>query len=122
MNFAKQECLGLRVMAWRTLSKQVAQMERPLKNLYKKTRDLHVMSSHPCRDMNISVAMTPTTSSISRWTMAKTPMGMSVSLGLCSRLDMRTWKRRRTLLPEIPMLISEKKVFLMLVVVYSLLL
>jgi hypothetical protein len=39
-------------------------------------------------------------------------MDKSVSLGLCPQMNMKVWKRRRQLLAEIPMPISEKKAFL----------
>lgn len=65
--------------------------------------------------------MNAMSSSISRWIRDKRPMGRSVSLGLCPRMNFRMWKRRRKLLPEIPMPISEKKVFFMLEWVCSLL-
>ena len=114
MNFAKQELLGLRMMAWRILNMLVVQREKPLKTLYRYTRNLHMMSSQPLQEIKMSVAMTAATSSISRWIRDKRPMGRSVSLGLCPRKNLMIWKRRRKLLPEIPMPISEKKVFLML--------
>ena len=114
MNFAKQELLGLRMMAWRTLNMLVVQRERPLKTLYRYTRNLHMMSSQPLREIKMSVAMNAATRSISRWIRDKRPMGRSVSLGLCPRMNLRMWKRRRKLLPEIPMPISEKKMCLKL--------
>jgi hypothetical protein len=55
-----------------------------------------------------------------RWVRARSPVGRSVGLGLCSRKNTETWKRRRMALAEIPMPISEKKAFLKLAILYSL--
>ena len=101
------------MMAWKTLNRQVAQTERLLKNLCKKMTSLHVMSSHPPEDVKKSSVIYAASSSITRCIRATKPMGKSVSLGLCPRMNMKVWKRRRQLLAEIPMPISEKKAFLM---------
>lgn len=77
------------------------------------------MSSHPCQEIKMSVAVTAMISSISRWIRAKRPMGRSVGLGLCPQKNLRMWKRRRMLLAEIPMPISERRVFLKLELVWS---
>lgn len=83
LNFAKQEVVGLRVTAWRMLSRLVVHRERPLKNLYKNMMNLHMVSSHLHPDRKMS-AMSPRTVSISsRWMRAKSLTGRSVSLGLC---------------------------------------
>ena len=121
LNFAKQELLGLSMIAWRTLNMLVVQREKPLKTLYRYTRNLHMMSSQPLREIKMSVAMNAATRSISRWIRDKRPMGRSVSLGLCPRMNFRMWTRRRKLLPEIPMPISEKNVFPMIEWVCSML-
>lgn len=106
MNFARQEFLGLRVMAWRMLSMLVAQRERLLRNLYENITNLHVVSLHLFHGIKMSVATKLMTSSISIWIRAKRPMGGTVSLGLWPRMNMKMWKRRK-LLPEIPIPASE---------------
>lgn len=100
------------MIVWKTLNIQVAQTERLLKNLCKKMNSLHVISSHP-EDIKKSLAICAASSSISRCIRAMRPMGKSVSLGLCPRMNMKIWKRRRQLLAEIPTPISQKKTSLM---------
>ena len=100
MNFSRQEFLGLRVTAWRMLSRLVAQRERLLQNLYKDITHLHVVSPHLPHGIKMSVA---TKLMAIRWIRDKRPTGRSIGLDLCSRMYLRLWKRRRKLLPEIPM-------------------
>lgn len=83
LNFARQELLGLRVTAWRILSRLVAQRERVLRNLYKDITNLHVVSSHLLHGIKMSVVTKIKTISISRWIRDKRAMGRSVSLDLC---------------------------------------
>ena len=103
MNFSKQEFLGLRVTAWRMLSRLVAQRERLLQNLYKDITHLHVVSPHLPHGIKMSVATKLMAISITRWIRDKRPMGRSICLDLCPRMYLKMWKRRRKLLPEIPM-------------------
>lgn len=55
------------------------------------------------------LTVNPMIVSIPRWMRAKRPMNRSVVRGLCSRRNLRIWKRRRMLLNEIPKPNSEKK-------------
>jgi hypothetical protein len=100
-------------MAWKTLNRQVAQTERLLKNLCKKMKSLHVISFQPSEDIIKSPVIYDASNSITRYIRAMKPMGNSVTLGLCSRMNMKLWKRRMQLLAEFLMPISEKKAFLM---------
>lgn len=75
--------------AWRILSKLVTQRERLLKNLYKDITNLHVVSSHLLHGIKMSVATKLMAISISRWIRDKRPMGRSVILDLCPRMNLR---------------------------------
>lgn len=121
LNFARQELLGLRVMAWRMVSRLEAQIERLLKYLYENIINLHVVSLHLLQGIKMSVVSKLMVISISMWIRAKRPMGRSVSLDLCPRTSLRMWKRTRKLLPATPIPTSKKMVFLTLVLRDSLL-
>ena len=89
LNFARQQLLGLRVTAWRTLSMLVAQRERLLKSLYKDITHLHVVSPHLLHGIKMSAATKLMTISFSRWIRDKSAMGSSVGLDLCPLMNLR---------------------------------
>ena len=89
LNFARQELQGLRVTAWRILSRLVAQRERLLKILYKDITHLHVVSPYLLHSIKMSAATKLMTTSISRWIRDKRPMGRSVGLDFCPRMNLR---------------------------------
>lgn len=112
LNVSNIEVLGLTVMAWSTLGRQVVQTERPLITLFRQKNALHLKSLGKVSDSNMSGDKKSTTvRSITIWTKAKRQVIRSVDLGLGSGKRVKMQKKRTMVLAKIPMPAWEKKHF-----------